>query len=156
MSVLRWHAHADHRLRDSGDTIDTHQLRVASLCVSLAARIGYQLHDNNLVDAALHHDEAERVLGDMPGPAKYNYPALAAAYAEAEKQVLTEMGYDWTLTDKEQDMLTLCDKYDAVEWAMKLGVRGPEWDAAIDKLKRQADKLGAKLWLDEKLTNLGI
>jgi len=42
--------------------------------------------------AAMHHDEAERVLGDMPGPAKEAFPALAAAYAKAELSVLTEMG----------------------------------------------------------------
>jgi 5'-deoxynucleotidase YfbR-like HD superfamily hydrolase len=96
MSVLRWHAHADHRLRSSGDDIHGHQCRVAMLCHSLAAYIGHPLHDSDLPHAALRHDEAERVLGDMPGPAKYRFPALADAYAEAEQQVLTEMGYDWT------------------------------------------------------------
>jgi 5'-deoxynucleotidase YfbR-like HD superfamily hydrolase len=72
MTVLRWHAHADHRLRNSGDDIHGHQCRVAMLCHSLAAYIGHPLHDSDLPHAALRHDEAERVLGDMPGPAKYN------------------------------------------------------------------------------------
>jgi len=151
MSVLRWHAHADHRLRDSGDDIDGHQLRVASLCVSLAARIGYQLHDNDLVDAALHHDEAERVLGDMPGPAKDRFPALAAAYAKAELQVLTEMDINWTLTLKENDMLTLCDKLDAWQWARDHGVTGGEWDCALAKLRIMAHKLDCTKWLDEQI-----
>ena len=151
MTVLRWHAHADPRLRNSGDTIDGHQMRVVSLCVSLAASIGHPLHDSDLPLAAIKHDEAERVLGDMPGPAKYNYPALAAAYAEAEQQVLAEMGYDWTLTDKEQDMLTLCDKLDAWQWARDHGVTGGEWDCALAKLRIMAHKLDCTRWLDEQI-----
>ena len=151
MTVLRWHANADRRLRDSGDTIDGHQMRVVSLCVSLAASIGHPLHDSDLPLAAIKHDEAERVLGDMPGPAKYNYPALAAAYAEAEQQVLTEMGYNWTLTRKENDMLTLCDKLDAWLWARDHGVTGGEWDCALAKLRIMAHKLDCTRWLDEQI-----
>jgi hypothetical protein len=41
------------------------------------------------------------------------------------------MGYNWTLTDKEQDMLTLCDKLDAWLWARDHGVTGGEWDKAL-------------------------
>lgn len=151
MNVLRWHAHEDHRLRNSGDTIDTHQSRVAIMCISLAAYIGHPLHNSDLVAAALRHDEAERVLGDMPSPAKDRFPALAAAYAKAEKQVLTEMGYNWTLTDQEQDMLTLCDKLDALNWARKHGVTGGEWDCALAKLRIMAHKLDCTKWLDEQI-----
>ena len=149
MTVLRWHAHEDHRLRNSGDDTDGHQCRVACLCLSLAAYIGHTLHDSDLPVAALMHDEAERVLGDMPGPAKYNYPALAAAYAKAELQVLTEMGYNWTLTRKENDMLTLCDKLDAWLWALDHGVTGGEWDCALAKLRIMAHKLDCTRWLDD-------
>ena len=151
MTVLRWHAHEDHRLRDSGDDIDTHQSRVAFLCISLAAYIGHPLHDSDLPQAALHHDEAERVLGDMPGPAKDRFPALAAAYAKAELHVLTEMGMNWTLTRKENDMLTLCDKLDAWQFARNHGVTGGEWDCALAKLRIMAHKLGATKWLDEQI-----
>jgi hypothetical protein len=151
MTVLRWHAHADRRLRDSGDTIDGHQMRVVSLCVSLAASIGHPLHDSDLPLAAIKHDEAERVLGDMPGPAKDRFPALAAAYAKAELQVLTEMGYNWTLTRKENDMLTLCDKLDAWIWARDHGVTGGEWDCALANLRIMAHKLDCTRWLDEQI-----
>ena len=151
MTVLRWHAHADHRLRHSGDDIHGHQCRVAMLCHSLAAYIGHPLHDSDLPHAALRHDEAERVLGDMPGPAKDRFPALAAAYAKAELQVLTEMGYNWTLTRKENDMLTLCDKLDAWLWARDHGVTGGEWDCALAKLRIMAHKLDCTRWLDEQI-----
>ena len=151
MTVLRWHAHEDHRLRHSGDDIHEHQFRVADMCIRLAARIGHPLHNSDLVDAAMYHDEAERVLGDMPGPAKDRFPALAAAYAKAELQVLTEMGMNWTLTRKEQDMLTLCDKLDAWQWARKHGVTGGEWDCALAKLRIMAHKLDCTKWLDEQI-----
>ena len=151
MTVLRWHAHADHRLRHSGDDTDGHQCRVACLCLSLAAYIGHTLHDSDLPVAALMHDEAERVLGDMPGPAKDWFPALAAAYAKAELQVLTAMGYNWTLTRKEQDMLTLCDKLDAWQWARDHSVTGGEWDCALAKLRIMAHKLDCTRWLDEQI-----
>jgi hypothetical protein len=148
-SPRRWHAHP--QLQDSGDTIDGHQMRVVSLCVSLAAYIGHPLQNSDLPQAALHHDEAERVLGDMPGPAKDRFPALAAAYAKAELQVLTEMGMNWTLTRKENDMLTLCDKLDAWQWARNHGVTGGEWDCALAKLRIMAHKLDCTKWLDEQI-----
>ena len=87
--------------------------------------------------------------GDMPGPAKDRFPALAAAYAKAELQVLTEMGYNWTLTRKENDMLTLCDKLDAWIWARDHGVTGGEWDCALANLRIMAHKLDCTRWLDD-------
>lgn len=153
-SARRWHSNADPRLRDSLDTIAAHQRRVADLCHSLAARMGHPLTDSDLLRAALHHDEAEAVLGDMPGPAKERFPALAAAYAKAELQVLTEMGLTWNLTRKDADMLDLCDKLDAYTWACKHGASGDEWDVARAKLIRRAHAIGpqATAWLEDHLT----
>jgi len=101
MTVLRWHSNADPRLRLSGDTIDLHQRRVCDMCHSAAAWLRLSLIGSDLLRAALHHDEAERVLGDMPGPAKGAFPALAAAYAKAELSVLTFLPYaiSWTPTN---------------------------------------------------------
>jgi hypothetical protein len=153
MSVLRWHASSDDQLRLSGDTIDAHQARVATLCHSLAAAMGHALTDSDLIYAALHHDAAEAVLGDMPAPAKDRFPALAAAYAKAELAVLVEMGLTWNLTRREQDMLDLCDKADAYTWARKHGATGDEWDAARGKLHWRAHTLGpaAVEWLEGAL-----
>lgn len=151
MTVTRWHAHPNAALRNSGDNIDTHQARVAAMCIDLAAFIRHPLWDSDLPHAALHHDEAERILGDMPGPAKGRFPALSAAYAKAELQVLTEMGLAWNLTRLEADMLNLCDKLDAWEWARDHGVTGPEWDVARAKLRVMARKIGAENWLDARI-----
>lgn len=150
--VYRWHSHPDPRLRDSKDTILGHQRRVAEMCRDLAARIGHPLHDNDLLRAARYHDEAEKVLGDTPGPAKDRFPALAAAYEKAELHVLTEMGHIWTLTRREADMLDLCDKLDAWQWARGHGVTGGEWDDAEIELRCRAHALGpdAMAWLDQR------
>ena len=139
-TVNRWHCYPDERLRNSGDTIDAHQMRVALLCNQLAASIGLTNDRIAVVMcAACHHDEAEKVLGDMPGPAKERFPALAAAYHEAEKIVMYEMGLQWSLTDQEAAILHLADKLDGELWARKHGVTGSH---DCDKLQSMADDLG--------------
>lgn len=151
-TVTRWHAHENPRLRDSGDTINLHQARVAASCHSLAAAMGHALYDSDLIYAAKNHDEAERVLGDMPGPVKARFPALAAAFAKVELQVLTEMGLTWTLTRTEDAMLRLCDRLDAYLWAQRCGVTGGEWDAARREIDQMARGLGpaAMAWVEEQ------
>jgi len=137
-TVNRWHCYPDERLRNSGDTIDGHQTRVWKLCVEFA--VALKLKDRSeLIFAAINHDEAEKVLGDMPGPAKERFPALAAAYAEAEKIVMYEMGLQWSLTDQEAAILHLADKLDGELWARKHGVTGSH---DCDKLQSMADDLG--------------
>ena len=157
MTVNRWHSNADPRLRNSGDTIDAHQKRVCDMCHSAAAWLRLELIGSDLLKAALHHDEAERVLGDMPGPAKARFPALAEALAQIEAQVLREMGLSWTLTDQEAAILDLCDKLDAYEWARKCGAAiGPEWDEALVKRKKQAHALGLSEWLEVQLAREAV
>lgn len=153
-SPRRWHNNANTDLRDSLDTIAAHQRRVADLCHSLSARIGHALTDSDLIYAALHHDDAEAVIGDMPGPAKDRFPALAAAYAKAELQVLVEMGLTWNLTRKEADMLDLCDKLDAYLWARKhCATDTREWEDALLRLHAKSRAIGpaATAWLAEVL-----
>jgi len=151
MTVNRWHANADPRLRDAGDTIDAHQRRVTTLCLSLAAHMGHPLSGSDLLIAAASHDEAERILGDMPAPAKARFAALADAYASAERVVLEEMGLTWTLTAKEQQMLHLCDRLDALMFAMSRGVTGQEWDEAGGLLRVMSDKFKARDWVTAQI-----
>ena len=154
MTVARWHSNPDFRLRRSGDTIDSHQRRVCTMCVDLAARLRLPLDGSDLPRAALQHDEAERVLGDMPGPAKARFPQLAAVYARAESEVLREMGIKpFRLTDDEWAILKLCDKLDAILWAKAHGVCGGEWLAETLRLRAKAAELAldALAWVDEAL-----
>jgi 5'-deoxynucleotidase YfbR-like HD superfamily hydrolase len=146
MTVLRFHASQDARLRGYGDNISMHQMRVHLWCEQICNSLGVDLSPD-LHKAALNHDQAERVLGDTPGPAKERFPALAAAYAKAELQVLTEMGLTWNLTRQEADILQLADKADAWLIACRVGAADdPEWVEAFAKLERMADKLGTN-WL---------
>ena len=139
-TVNRWHCHPDPRLRNSGDTIDRHQQAVWQLCYDFAHML--KLPDDRRVEllfAARHHDEAERIVGDLPGPAKARFPALAAAYEKAELEVLNDMGLNWSLTRQEADMLHLADKLEAELWARRHGVTGSH---DCDKLAALADRLG--------------
>lgn len=147
MTVNRFHAHPNDRLRNSGDTIKRHQNRVALLCLRICSAIDARLSPD-LSRAAKNHDAAEQVIGDMPGPAKERFPALAAAYAKAELEVLAEMGLTWTLTRQEADILALADKLDAWLWASRHGVRLIEDEP---KMRAIADRLGASEWLASQL-----
>jgi 5'-deoxynucleotidase YfbR-like HD superfamily hydrolase len=153
--VNRFHASADPALRNCGDTVNAHQQRVMADCHNLAARMGYDLTRSDLLRAARHHDEAEKIIGDMPGPAKDAFPALAAAYAKAELQILTSMGLTWNLTRIEAQMLDLCDKHDAYRIASRYtDISAPEWQEALAKLHRKAAAIGpaATAWLQDELS----
>ena len=139
-TINRWHCHPDQRLRNSGDTILAHQARVALLCNQFAVALG--LSDDRrceLVFAAKNHDEAEKIVGDIPGPAKARFPELRAAYETAEREVLADMGLSWSLSSTEADLLHLADKLDAELWARGVGVTGSHDCEALQAL---ADRLG--------------
>jgi 5'-deoxynucleotidase YfbR-like HD superfamily hydrolase len=129
MTVARWHQNESPRLRNSGDCIERHQWRVALLVQRICAAMREPMRVN-LLQAALYHDEAERVLGDMPGPVKAGFPALARAYADAEAEVLSDMdlpGYPWELTEREEAIKTLADRADAWRWAIMHGEYCGDW-----------------------------
>jgi len=145
MTVNRWHNNADSSLRNSCDTIDRHQARVCAMVQEVAARIGHPLYGSDLPYAAMHHDDAERELGDMPGPAKHAHPVLASAYAEAEANVLTRLGITWRITAQEGAILGLCDKLDAYLWAsVHIDISADEWQGARAKVLRIANSIDAR------------
>lgn len=138
--VNRWHCHPDERLRNSGDTIERHQIEVERFCRQFSWALKLDTGRRaELLHAARHHDEAERIVGDLPGPAKARFPALAAAYEEAEREVLADMGLSWSLTPQEAHILHLADKLEAELWARRHGVTGSH---DCDKLTALADRLG--------------
>jgi 5'-deoxynucleotidase YfbR-like HD superfamily hydrolase len=151
--VNRWHSNPDPRLRKSGDTINAHQVRVANLCSDLCKAMGI-VPSYDMMLAARNHDEAERVLGDIPGPAKQRFPALAAAYAKAELEVMTNMGLQWSLSRQEADILDLCDKLDALIWAVRIQGFTQEWCAAELHLRAKAKQIDAEVWLSEKIASI--
>ena len=104
--------------------------------------------------AAKHHDEAERFLGDLPGPAKRRFPELAAEYAKAETIILAEMGHRWTLSRVETAILQICDKLDAVLWAVPIVGWTQEWAGEEWILICAAERIGAGPWLEARLKPL--
>lgn len=81
-----------------------------------------------LIRAALHHDIAEKVTGDIPYSAKRRFPALDKASLDAEAEVNTLWQLNTHLTPEERQLLKLADMLELVHFCYcqrKLGVRGP-------------------------------
>ena len=146
MTVIRFHASQDARLRNYGDNISMHQMRVHLWCGQICKSLGVSVSPD-LDKASKNHDQAERVLGDVPGPAKERFWYIRLAHAIAERVVLREMGLRWTLTRQERRILAFADKADAWLIACRVGAADkPEWVEAFAKLERMAEKLGTD-WL---------
>ena len=105
-----------------------------------------------LVKAVLWHDLGERVMGDLPAPAKWNNPELAMAYEGAERKALATdhpSAYDAiaNLTTEERIWLKTVDLLELLLWCndqtdmtksqepVEVAVR------VIDKLKEMGDTL---------------
>lgn len=151
MTVNRFHAHPDSRLRECGDTILVHQSAVEELARDLCLVMSINPSED-LLFACLHHDEAETILGDMPATAKRRFPALAAAYAKAELEILTEMGYTWSLTRQDADILKLCDMLDAYKVMLTFApdlASQEGWQHDLAEMRKIAERLGGKAmaWL---------
>ena len=73
----------------------------------------YQLHPcphRQLVGAIIHHDCAERWVGDVPAPAKWwVVPEIKDALATAEDQILVELGVGFSLTSEDIHWLKALD-----------------------------------------------
>ena len=143
MTVARWHSNPSPRLRKSGDTIEGHQWRVAHLCRQISPSAS-----DELIRAALHHDEAERLIGDMPAPAKRMFPGLADAYRQAEIKAMEMLGIPpFKLTPLEWAILDIADKADAWRWAVHHGEGdNPEWVEAKRALLKAAWAIDAGAW----------
>lgn len=149
MTVSRWHSSSRDSLRNSGDCIERHQWRVADLCRRLCQTCRIELRKELLL-AALYHDEAERVIGDLPWPARQMYPALAEAYAKAEQAVLKDAGLVFDITPEEKTILALADSLDSWRWAVQHGGDDPAWWPVLRANRQRAAELGPRVknWFD--------
>ena len=138
--VLRWHTHSDPRLRNSGDDTQGHQARCAQLLFRL-----HQRPSRRLIYAVLHHDVGESMVGDLPFTTAQTWPALCAAHAEAEVDVLATMGVAFTLTAKDKDWLEFVDRLDSYLWVKVHApdlLKTPGWQQARAKLEASTTALG--------------
>ena len=68
----------------------------------------------NLMKAALYHDLPEHFLGDIPAPAKWDYPDLKAAAYRVEEQVHQRAGTALELDQTESDLLKIADMLELI------------------------------------------
>jgi hypothetical protein len=138
--VSRWHASPVEALRLSGDTIDAHQKR----CVVLIRALIDNPPDT-LIQAALHHDDPEKWLGDMPFTAKRDFPELAAAYARAESEVIAREGIPQPANEWESRVVKFVDRLDAYWWMSQRAepeMYSDEWGEAAQWLHSNQSALG--------------
>lgn len=74
-----------------------------------------------LILAALAHDLAEHVVGDVSSPAKRRFPALKSALDVAEGCLLADIGLDYEryLTDAELRILKIADMLDGMMFCVR-------------------------------------
>jgi 5'-deoxynucleotidase YfbR-like HD superfamily hydrolase len=78
-------------------TVAEHSYHVAMLCV----RLSYGSPSSDLLMAALYHDLAETVTGDIPAPAKWRYPGLKNELLKIESEFEDEYFLNSDLTNNE-------------------------------------------------------
>lgn len=130
--VARWHAHPEARLRNSGDTIESHQRR----CVLLLKQIKPNA-SQSLIDAVRYHDEAERWIGDMPYMTKKHFPELAEWLRDAEMQIMKKYGIPQPSSTFDKNMVKIVDRLDAYLWMLDRApdlAETPDWEDALGDL----------------------
>lgn len=86
------------------ETVGHHSHGVAMLCVLLCPSVSA-----DLLKAALMHDLAEQITGDIPSPAKREY-YHGGNFDELERRLINESGLKFpSLTDYEKRILKLAD-----------------------------------------------
>lgn len=93
------------------ETVGHHSHGVAIYAILLGA-------SDNVVRAALYHDLAEHVLGDLPAPAKRAY-GIGEIVSELEGKLLTANGFAVTLTQEEARALKLADIFQGMTFCLR-------------------------------------
>lgn len=101
----RWHMNA--AMSHADDHICAHQGRCGLLVMVL-----FPDHSPDLLRAAITHDAAEFVVGDLSAPFKQAGGDLVAQHAALEDRIRTAMGFGGVLTDLDQCRLKLVDRLD--------------------------------------------
>lgn len=145
--------HTDPRLARLGQNLADHQWGVASLVALLNPSASA-----TLLKAALFHDAAEFVCGDLSAPTKNAFPQLKAEYVKAESSTLRYMGltYEEDLTPEEQKWLKMAD---CLEACLYMGLYMPQylerddWQDCLNHALRLAKDLGAELRVKQLLSD---
>jgi 5'-deoxynucleotidase YfbR-like HD superfamily hydrolase len=130
----RWHSNPD--MCHTVDPVGGHSARVALIllhCWPDASR--------DLIIAALTHDLAESITGDIPPAAKEMFPA----FITMERCVAASNGWHVALSDADETRLKFADRLDAYMWAdHHNAAHGDEWESAWEWLAFASERLGIK------------
>ncbi|MEM9341756.1 MAG: hypothetical protein AAGA87_01800 [Pseudomonadota bacterium] len=114
-----------------------------------------------LILEALHHDDGEGVVGDIPGPAKREFPKLRDWYEYYEHIARVGMRSPTakSLSDEERKVLRIADWLEAITFANYFGRPGllerQDWKdqcwAVVNMAEELDDEIGSKVrkWIQE-------
>lgn len=101
-----------------------------------------------LIKAVQWHDVAERWLGDVPAPAKWDNTELGEVYERAETELLKRLGLFPELTELEQAWLKAVDTLELWLWCREEEALG---NAAVTPMRRACEKVTEKRQLEGSL-----
>lgn len=87
----------------------SHSWGVATLIQDIAPNCS-----KDVLLAALYHDVAEHITGDVSAPTKWKYPALQEALRQVEREVEGNLGIHIQLSTEEERLLKFADMADLV------------------------------------------
>ena len=139
--VKRWHA---------GEELDSQTVSEHSWGVAVLVLRFYPDSRADVIAAALLHDSAEDVTGDIPAHAKWRSPELRAAARKLEDEVQRERGTLIQLTAQETMALKACDLLEWLIFRAKQRRRGhvdPILESNVQKVVDGiADNGNSEIW----------
>ncbi len=106
--IVRYHTHPTIQPQ----TVAAHSHGVAMI----VWRIYGDKVSSNLLMAALTHDLAEKAIGDVPAPVKWNNPGLMTEFRRLEDQYNKLNHIDFALTEEESLILKIADTLELLEY----------------------------------------
>ena len=103
-----------------------------------------------LILAALTHDCAELVTGDIPATAKWNKPELRDMLEDIERTTEREWGINFELTADEKKLLKLCDCLEGMFYCLHQRFRGNVYAVKPFLEWRKYVKANFALWKNEQ------
>lgn len=143
----RWHMNPMMSRHD--DLVCAHQGRCGQLVIML-----WPDHSIELLRAAVTHDAAEIMVGDLSGPFKASGEEVVQKHAQLEDSVLRAMGFAQDLTDLDRERLRFVDQLDAylfVQLHCPQEVTRNGWTKVGDWLLESAKALGVGAVISDML-----
>lgn len=133
-ATRRWHSNPT--MCHTVDPVGLHSARVALIMLALWPDMS-----RDAIVAALMHDLAESVVGDLPPAGK----SMLANASTAERLIAVQNGWHVHLQDQDATRLRFADRLDAFLWAdHHRATDTDEWHDARELLIYQAERLGVR------------